>query len=83
MFCRFSGRIPYGSHIPIIGRNGEGKSTLLKILAGLQRAVDGCLRMPKVMHIGYVLRWSFSHDSDFLEAIGVTDRYWLEEGLLH
>ena len=53
-FADFTGQIPYGSRIAIMGRNGTGKSTLLKMLAGLQTAIDGCLDTPKVMRIGYV-----------------------------
>jgi ATPase subunit of ABC transporter with duplicated ATPase domains len=32
-FKNFSTQIPYGSRIAIIGRNGKGKSTLMKIIA--------------------------------------------------
>lgn len=48
-FSDFTGQIPYGSRIAIIGRNGSGKSTLLQMFAGLATAVDGCLKMPKAL----------------------------------
>ena len=35
-FEHFSCQIPYGSRIAIIGRNGNGKSTLLKMIASLR-----------------------------------------------
>lgn len=53
-FADFTGQIPYGSRIAIIGRNGSGKSTLLQMFAGLATAVDGCLDMPKTLRVGYV-----------------------------
>ena len=33
--------------IALVGKNGAGKSTMLKILAGLQQPTDGTVSMPK------------------------------------
>ena len=40
-FDDFSVQVPYGSHIAIIGRNGCGKTTLLKILLGMVEPTSG------------------------------------------
>ncbi len=40
--------------IGLIGRNGTGKSSLLKILAGLERADDGVLQVQGGLRVAYV-----------------------------
>jgi ATP-binding cassette subfamily F protein uup len=40
--------------IGLIGRNGTGKSSLLKILAGLEKADDGTLQLQQNLRIAYV-----------------------------
>ncbi|MBN9225809.1 MULTISPECIES: ATP-binding cassette domain-containing protein [Legionella] len=53
-FVDFSGQVSNGSRIAIIGRNGTGKSTLLKLLAGLLEPTDGDIHFPHTLNIGYV-----------------------------
>ncbi|MES2635008.1 MAG: ATP-binding cassette domain-containing protein [Pseudomonadota bacterium] len=43
-----------GERVGLIGRNGAGKSSLLKILTGLERADDGILQLQKGLRIAYV-----------------------------
>jgi ATP-binding cassette subfamily F protein uup len=43
-----------GERIGLIGRNGAGKSSLLKILAGLEKADDGTLQLQQALRIAYV-----------------------------
>jgi ABC transport system ATP-binding/permease protein len=43
-----------GERIGLIGRNGAGKSSLLKILAGLEKADDGTLQLQQGLRIAYV-----------------------------
>ncbi|RRD58005.1 ATP-binding cassette domain-containing protein [Comamonadaceae bacterium OH2545_COT-014] len=40
--------------VGLIGRNGTGKSSLLKILAGLERPDDGALQMQQGLRLAYV-----------------------------
>src|SRR5258706_13605158 len=43
-----------GERLGLIGRNGAGKSSLLKIIAGLERPDDGLLQMTQGLRIRYV-----------------------------
>ena len=40
--------------IALVGKNGAGKSTMLKILAGLQSPTDGMVNMPKDISVCYL-----------------------------
>ncbi len=52
-FSNFSASIPFGSRIAIIGANGTGKSTLLKMIAGVTPYED-FLALPTNAICGYV-----------------------------
>lgn len=41
IFESTSGRIKRGDHIALIGANGKGKTTLLKLIAGVEQATEG------------------------------------------
>jgi len=43
-----------GERVGLIGRNGTGKSSLLKILAGLEKADDGTLQPQQNLRLAYV-----------------------------
>lgn len=43
-----------GERVGLIGRNGTGKSSLLKILAGLERPDDGNLQLQQNLRLAYV-----------------------------
>lgn len=51
-FKNFSTQIPYGSRIAIIGRDGEVKSTLLKMIAGYFQPSEGVIRTGMI--VGHV-----------------------------
>lgn len=40
--------------IALVGKNGAGKSTMLKIIAGIQRPTSGCVSMPQDVTVGYL-----------------------------
>lgn len=40
--------------IALVGKNGAGKSTMLKIIAGLQRPTSGTVSVPRDVTIGYL-----------------------------
>jgi len=43
-----------GDRIGLIGRNGEGKTTLMRVLAGLDTPDDGAIVLQRGMSIGYL-----------------------------
>ena len=54
LFEGLSFGIEEGDRIGIIGNNGVGKSTLLKILAGLEQSDEGTLSKRRLLKISYV-----------------------------
>ncbi|NRB10018.1 MAG: ATP-binding cassette domain-containing protein [Rickettsiaceae bacterium] len=53
-FEDFNTHIDYGSRIGIIGRNGSGKSSLLKILQGILSPTYGNIQIPENTTLSYV-----------------------------
>ena len=51
---RASAALPPKSRVGLVGRNGAGKSSLLKLIAGLCEADDGTIEAPSGVRIGYV-----------------------------
>jgi ATP-binding cassette subfamily F protein uup len=57
-----------GERVALIGRNGEGKSSLLRILAGLDRPDDGVLHLASGLRRAYV-----PQEPDFAPGASVFD----------
>ncbi len=49
--------------IALVGKNGAGKSTMLKIIAGLQRPTSGSVSVPQGVTIGYLPQHMTINDS--------------------
>lgn len=49
-----SASLPPQAHIGLVGRNGAGKSSLLKLIAGLYEADGGSIEAPSGTRIGYL-----------------------------
>lgn len=49
--------------IALVGKNGAGKSTMLKILAGLQQPTHGTVAVPKDVTVGYLPQVMILSDS--------------------
>jgi ATP-binding cassette subfamily F protein uup len=78
-----------GERIGLIGRNGAGKSSLLKILAGLERMDHGVLQLQQGLRIAYVPQEpAFDPDatvfdtvrSALADLVGLIDQYTHGEG---
>lgn len=53
-FQNFTTSILYGQRIGLIGRNGCGKSSLLKLIVGINVLSEGHIHLPNDVTIGYV-----------------------------
>ncbi len=54
LFDNISYVINRKDRIALVGKNGAGKSTMLKIIAGLQRPTSGTVAVPQGITIGYL-----------------------------
>jgi ATP-binding cassette subfamily F protein 3 len=54
IFADVSFQIAHGDHIALVGANGTGKTTLLRIIAGLDSATSGRVIVAKSARIGYL-----------------------------
>ena len=56
-------RVARGGKIGIVGKNGGGKSTLLKILIGLQEADKGAVKVARGVRIGYLAQTNILNEA--------------------
>jgi ATP-binding cassette subfamily F protein 3 len=54
VFAGFDFRVEHGDRIGLVGINGGGKTTLLRIVAGLESASTGTLSRKKDLRVGYL-----------------------------
>jgi ABC transport system ATP-binding/permease protein len=60
-----------GERLGLIGRNGTGKSSLLKIIAGLEKPDDGLLQLSQGLRIAYVPQEpAFDPDRSVFDVVG-------------
>ncbi len=58
LFDPFSAQVSRGDRIALIGDNGVGKSTLLRMVAGLESTTEGTIRTIGTVRIGYLSQTS-------------------------
>jgi|WetSurMetagenome_2_1015567.scaffolds.fasta_scaffold22892_3 ATP-binding cassette, subfamily F, member 3 len=63
LFRNASFRINGGERVGLVGRNGHGKTTLFRLIAGEEEPDSGTISIPKNYSIGYVLQ-----EPDFAEG---------------
>ena len=80
--CRVAGRpllegasltLPTGHKAGLIGRNGTGKTTLLKLIAGEIQADTGEIRMPNGARLGRIAQEAPSGPQSLLETVLAAD----------
>jgi ATP-binding cassette subfamily F protein 3 len=88
LFDGISFKINRKERVGLVGRNGHGKTTLFRIIAGLESADSGTVSIPKNYRIGYVEQEPvFSQETVLQEAaLGLPpaerDRLWKVEKIL-
>jgi len=61
-----------GERVGLIGRNGAGKSSLLRIIAGLEKLDDGLLQLTQNLRIRYVPQEPvFEAEMSVFDAVGI------------
>jgi ATPase subunit of ABC transporter with duplicated ATPase domains len=63
-FEAFSGEISSQDRIGIIGANGSGKTSLIRLLCGEWEPTEGYIRRQKSLRIGYVAQFSTTHSHE-------------------
>lgn len=53
-FDNFSTQLHHGARVGLIGSNGSGKSSLLRMIQGINEIEGGHIHIPSEMHISYV-----------------------------
>ena len=77
-----------GERVGLVGRNGHGKTTLLRLIAGMEEPDSGSITIPKGYSIGYVLQEpDFAEDTVLREgcrglAAAERDHHWKVEKVL-
>ena len=70
---RATAALPPGSRVGLIGRNGAGKSTMVRVIAGLLEPDDGSADMPKGARIGYIAQEAPSGDATPFDTVLAAD----------
>ena len=70
VFADLSLSIPHGAKIALVGPNGSGKTSLLRIIAGLEETTTGVVHRAKSLQIGYLPQQAgFSWNGTLWEAM--------------
>lgn len=91
LFEDVSFTVNLGERVGLVGRNGHGKSTLLKLVLGLEEPDQGMISVPKDYKIGYLSQHLVFTEKTILDevclALPLLDGSWKEtykaESLLH
>jgi ATP-binding cassette subfamily F protein 3 len=69
LFKSASFRLNAGERVGLIGRNGHGKTTLFRLIAGEEEPDSGVIAIPKAYSIGYVVQEpAFTEDTTLKEG---------------
>ncbi len=71
---RASLALPAGHHAGLVGRNGTGKSTLLKLIAGELHADSGDITLPNGTRMGMVAQEAPAGPESLIETVLMADR---------
>ncbi|MCM2270463.1 MAG: ATP-binding cassette domain-containing protein, partial [Thermoanaerobaculia bacterium] len=71
-----------GSRYGLVGANGSGKSTFLKILAGEELASDGTLNMPRRARLGVLKQDHFQYEETPILEVAMMGRHDVWDALV-
>ena len=67
-------RIDGGHHVGLVGRNGTGKSTLLKVIAGEISADEGSIELPTRWRVGMTRQEAPASDTPLIDLVLAADQ---------
>ncbi|AWK86903.1 ABC-F family ATP-binding cassette domain-containing protein [Azospirillum thermophilum] len=74
LFDRATAVVPKGHRVALVGRNGTGKSTLLKLIAGQLQTDAGAITVPAGMKIGMVAQEAPSGPVSLIDTVLAADK---------
>ncbi len=80
LFAEASMHIQFGDHVAIVGDNGSGKSTILKMILGEETACSGIVHVGSQVRIGYLSQHLFTNDSKMTVLEALRDQVVVTEG---
>ncbi len=80
LFESASMHVQFGDHVAIVGDNGSGKSTILKMILGEEVASYGDVRVGSNVKIGYLSQHLFTDDSKMTVLEAFRDQVVITEG---
>jgi len=81
LFDKVSLQLNAGSRYGLVGANGSGKSTFLKILAGEELASDGQINIPKRARLGVLKQDHFQYEATPILEVAMMGRHDVWEAL--
>ncbi|MDQ2104540.1 ABC-F family ATP-binding cassette domain-containing protein [Azospirillum isscasi] len=73
LFDRATAVVSKGHRVALVGRNGTGKSTLLKLIAGQLQTDAGAITLPTGMKVGMVAQEAPSGATSLIDAVLAAD----------
>jgi ATP-binding cassette, subfamily F, member 3 len=70
---RASAALPPGSRVGLIGRNGAGKSTMVRVIAGMLEPDEGSADRPRGTRIGYIAQEAPAGDATPFDTVLAAD----------
>ncbi|HUP69879.1 MAG TPA: ABC-F family ATP-binding cassette domain-containing protein [Acidimicrobiales bacterium] len=70
LFEKLSLTLSTGDRLGVVGRNGTGKSTLLRVLAGVDSPEEGLVRRPRNVRVGFLAQRPDLPAGDVRSAVG-------------